>query len=137
MRKSTIKATFNSDIQTVWDIVTNNRDFEWRSDLSKIEVFDYGKRFMEYKKDGFATYFEITLKEPCKRYEFSMRNISFTGHWVGVFKPTENNGTEIILTEEIHVKSRMMELLSYIYMNLKKIQFTYVKDLKKKLGEID
>lgn len=136
MRKSTIKATFNSDVHTVWDIVTNNRDFKWRKDLSNVEVFDYGKRFMEYKKDGFATYFEITLQEPYKRYELNMKNINFNGRWIGTFKPTANNGTEIIITEEIHGNSRFMDLLSYFFMSLKKMQYNYVKDLRRKLDEI-
>ena len=37
MAISTIKATFQSKIQDVWDIVTTLEKNQWRSDLSKIE----------------------------------------------------------------------------------------------------
>lgn len=38
MAISTIKATFQSKVQDVWDIVTSLEKYQWRSDLSKIEI---------------------------------------------------------------------------------------------------
>ena len=46
MRKSSITAQFDSDIKKVWDVVTNNGDSSWRSDLSHIEELDGGKSFV-------------------------------------------------------------------------------------------
>lgn len=40
MKKSTITAQFPCDIKTVWDIVVNNENYRWRSDLSKIVIID-------------------------------------------------------------------------------------------------
>lgn len=136
MRKSSISATFQADVQTVWNIVTDNNNYAWRSDLTKIEILEGGNRFIEYTKDGFSMNFTITAKEDLKRYEFDMENKNMTGHWVGIFNNTEDNGTRIDFTEELYIRDPVMELLSHIFMNLKKIQQVYVTDLKKALKEM-
>lgn len=135
MRKSNITAVFAANVETVWKFVTDNSNYSWRSDLSKIEQADNGKTFTEFTKQGFETSFNITVKDLYKRYEFDMQNKNFTGHWVGIFSRTESNGTRIDFTEEIKIKNPVIEILSYLFMNLKKIQLTYIKDLKKVLGE--
>ena len=47
MAVSTITATFQYDIETVWKTVTSLENFSWRSDLSKIEILN-DKQFVEY-----------------------------------------------------------------------------------------
>jgi len=136
MRKSNITASFDADLKTVWGIVTNNENYAWRSDLLKIEVSDHANSFTEYTKNGFSTNFVITVKEDYKRYEFDMSNQNMVGHWTGIFSKIENGGTLIDFTEEIHIKNPMMEVLSYLFMNLKKMQETYVKDLKKQIATV-
>lgn len=131
MKSSTIVANFNSNIEQVWDVVTNNNVFDWRSDLSKIKVID-NNRFDEYTKDGFKTEFTITLKEDMKRYEFDMNNKNMTGHWTGIFTKA-GKGTKIEFTEEVCVSNPIMKLFVGIF--LKKQQATYVSDLRKALGE--
>ncbi|MDD4569680.1 MAG: DNA alkylation repair protein [Tepidanaerobacteraceae bacterium] len=79
MRKSEIVDEFTSDIQKVWNIVTNNEDYKWRSDLERIEISDKGRTFIEYTKNGFQTKFIITKKIECSRYEFKMENSGFKG----------------------------------------------------------
>lgn len=135
MRKSNITATFTADVETVWKVVTDNSNYKWRSDLSKIEQAEDGKNFIEFTKEGYETTFTITVKEPYTRYEFDMSNNNFTGHWIGIFSKTENNGTKIDFTEEIKIKNPVIEILSYLFMNLKKMQLTYISDLKKALGQ--
>jgi hypothetical protein len=134
-RKSEIIAYLNSDIKSVWDVVTNNRDFKWRSDIEGIEIFNDGKEFIEYHKKGASTKFKITKKREFREYEFNMENKMFTGFWTGYFFEVENGGTKIIFKENIFIKNPIIAILSYIFMNLKKIQTTYVEDLKKKLRE--
>lgn len=34
MKKSVIKAKFRSDIKKIWEVVTDNSNYAWRSDLS-------------------------------------------------------------------------------------------------------
>ena len=135
MRKSTITAAFQADIKTVWNFVTDNENYLWRSDLSKIEVIGNGNTFIEHTKEGYQTQFHITAKEPYSRYEFDMENKNFSGHWIGIFTALENGGTKICFAEELNIKNPAMEILSYLFMNLKKIQEQYVNDLRKALNE--
>ena len=136
-RTSEITAYFNSDIKSVWNVVTNNSDYKWRSDLERIEILNDGKEFTEYTHNGYATNFIITEKKEYREYKFNMENKMFTGFWTGYFSKTESGGTKIIFTENIFIKNPIIKLLSYFFMNLKKMQEIYVSDLKKKLSEQD
>ena len=40
MIQSNIKKQFSCDRNKLWDIITDNSNYEWRSDLSKIEIID-------------------------------------------------------------------------------------------------
>lgn len=133
MKKSTITATFKSDVKAVWNVVTDNTTYAWRSDLSKIVCTEDGKSFTEYAKNGFSTLFTITYKVPFERYEFDMENKNMTGHWIGIFTETPDGGTQIDFTEEVEAGNPIMKLLAGIY--LKKQQHTYVNDLRRELGE--
>ena len=129
MAVSNIKAVFQSNIQDVWNIVTSLEKYQWRSDLSKIEIINE-KQFVEYTKDGYATTFTITTSEPFKRWEFDMENSNMKGHWTGIF--TEKDGrTEIDFTENVTAKKLIMK--PFVKAFLKKQQELYVSDLKKAL----
>ena len=136
MRKSTITATFDSDIQKVWDVVTDYRNYAWRSDLSKISIPlngpSNGPYFIERDKKGFPTLFTVTLEIPCERYEFDISNDNLSGHWVGLFSQSGSK-TQVIFTEKIKVRNPIMNLFVGSY--LKKQQATYIADLRKALGE--
>ena len=134
-RKSEITATFKSDIKTVWNVVTNTSDYKWRSDIEKVNIIDNGNAFVEYTPNGICTKFIITKKHSYNRYEFNMENKNFTGFWIGNFSKTEKGGTKIVFTENIFIKNPFIRALSYLFMDLKKIQNTYILDLKRKLGE--
>lgn len=129
MAVSNIKAVFPCNAQKVWDIVTSLENYQWRSDLIKIEVINE-TQFVEYTKDGYATTFTITSSEPYKRWAFDMENSNMKGHWTGLF--TEKNGqTEIVFTEDVTPKKWIMK--PFIKGFLKKQQELYVADLKKEL----
>lgn len=129
MAISNIKAVFQSNVQNVWNIVTSLEKYQWRSDLSKIEIINE-KQFIEYTKDGYATTFTITVSEPCKRWEFDMENSNMKGHWIGIF--TEREGqTEIDFTEDVTAKKLVMK--PFVKAFLKKQQELYVSDLRKAL----
>lgn len=132
MKKATVIARFHSSIETVWNIVTDNTTFDWRSDIVKIEVSDDGNRFTELTKDGFETEFTIVLKKPYERYEFDMKNKNMNGHWIGLFSK-DGSGTKIEFTEEVEVANPIMNLFVKSY--LKKQQAAYITDLRKAMGE--
>ncbi len=130
MAISNIKSTFSFDIERVWNIVTSQENYLWRSDLSKIEIKKLDKQFVEYTKDGYSTNFTITVYEPNERYELDMENENMKGHWIGIF--SYNNGeTTIDFTENVTAKKLFMKPFVKLY--LKKQQATYIRDLKKAL----
>ncbi|PJI07232.1 MULTISPECIES: SRPBCC family protein [Clostridium] len=132
MKRSIITASFKADIKKVWEVVTNNNKYEWRSDLSKVDVSQDGNSFTEYTKDNFPTKFTVTLKKPYEKYEFDMINKNMKGHWIGIFT-SSNDGTKIEFVEEVSVNNPIMNLFVGFY--LKKQQAIYISDLKRKLGE--
>ncbi|MDO5516696.1 MAG: hypothetical protein Q4F66_04025 [Clostridium sp.] len=135
--KSEISAQFNSDIKKVWNTVTNNEDYSWRSDIEKIEILDHGDAFVEHSKNNIKTTFYITKKVKYDSYEFKMENKNFFGTWKGCFMETKDGGTKIIFTEEIFMKNLIMRVLSHLFMNPSKMQSSYINDLRIKLGEFD
>lgn len=130
MIKSTIKEQFNCDKNKLWEIITDNTNYLWRSDLAKIEVID-NNNFIEYAKNNYPTYFTITKKEKLKEYQFNLKNSNLEGKWVGKFKELSNGNIELEFTEELEIKNFIMKLLAKPY--LKSQQKRYMKDLKKEL----
>ena len=129
MAISNIKALFQSNVKTVWNVVTSLEKYQWRSDLSKIEILNE-KQFVEYTKDGFTTTFTITVSEPYRRWEFDMENDNIKGHWAGIFTE-KGDWTEIDFTENVVAKKLIMK--PFVKAFLKKQQKLYVSDLKKEL----
>ena len=126
------KIQLSSDIASVWSLVTDLTNYQWRSDLSSIEVKEGGSVFIEHTKDGFMTTFTITVWEPLLRYEFDMENKNMKGKWIGIFEDNEK-GTLLDFTEDVEVRNPVMRLMAKPY--LKKQQTLYMKDLKNALGE--
>ena len=132
MIRSNIKKQFSCDRNKLWDIITDNSNYAWRSDLSKIEIID-DIHFVEYTKNNFPTYFTITSKEKLKEYKFDLKNANLKGKWIGIFKELPNGNIELDFTEEIEVNSFIMKLLAKSY--LKSQQKRYMRDLEKELNK--
>ena len=132
MIKSNIKKQFSCDKNKLWDIITDNSNYKWRTDLLKIEIKDE-THFIEYTTNNFPTYFTITAKEKIKEYKFDLENTNLKGKWIGIFKELPNGNIELDFTEEIEVKNFIMKLLAKPY--LKSQQKKYMKDLEKELNK--
>ena len=126
MATSSVTAVFQCNVQNVWDIVTSLEKYQWRSDLSKIEIVNENQ-FIEYTKEGYPTTFTVTVCEPCKRWEFDMDNSNMQGHWTGIFRET-NGQAEIDFTEEVTAKKLFMR--PFVKAFLKKQQALYISDLR-------
>lgn len=131
MIKSNITKEFNCDIKKLWNIITDNTNYTWRSDLSKIEIID-DKHFIEYSKSNYPTYFTITSKVDLKEYKFDVESTNIKGKWTGIFKKLENGNTVLDFTEETETNNIIMKLLAKPY--LKSLQKRYVNDLEKELN---
>ena len=128
MAVSNIKALIPGELQKVWELVLDIENYgAWRSDLSKTEVIS-DKKFIEYTKEGYPTYFTITLVEPYRRWEFDMENSNMKGHWIGIFT-SKDDKTEIDFTEQVTAKKFFMK--PFVKSYLKKHQTQFVMDLKK------
>lgn len=132
MIRSNIKKQFSCDKNKLWDIITDNSNYKWRTDLLKIEITDE-THFIEYTTNNFPTYFTITAKEKLKEYKFDLENTNLKGKWIGIFKELPNGNLELDFTEEIEVKNFIMKLLAKPY--LKSQQKKYMKDLEKELNK--
>lgn len=132
MIQSNIKKQFSCDRNKLWDIITDNSNYEWRSDLSKIEIID-DTHFVEYTKNNFPTYFTITSKEKLKEYKFDLENTNLKGKWIGIFKELPNGNIELDFTEEIEVNNFIMKIFVKSY--LKSQQKRYMRDLERALNE--
>lgn len=132
MIKSNIRKQFKCDKEKLWMIITDNTNYSWRSDLSKIEIVD-NTHFIEYTKNNFPTFFTITVKEKLKEYKFDLENTNLKGKWIGIFKELPNGNIEIDFTEEIEVNNFIMKLLAKPY--LKSQQKRYIRDLEKELNK--
>ena len=134
MATANIKMSFDTSIERIWNTVTSNTDYSWRSDIDKIETAGSGSHFTEYTKSGFATNFTVTAFEPYKRYEFDMENENMYGHWTGVF--TETGGkVQADFTEEVYAKKFFMK--PFVGHYLKKQQKQYINDLINVLNNND
>lgn len=127
-------AVFSSDIKKVWETVTNNMDYDWRTDIKSIEILD-DNQWLEHYDNGRFTKFILKKKIAYEEYVFEMENQMFTGVWTGYFSALDSGGTKAILTEKIFIKNPIIRIISYLSWDLKKIQEVYIRDLKNKLGE--
>ncbi len=132
MIKSKIKKQFKCNKNKLWNIITNNNNYSWRSDLSKIEIIDE-THFIEYDKNNFPTYFTITSKEYLKEYTFNIENTNIKGRWIGLFKDISKDTIELDFTEEVEVNNFIMKLLAKTYFKVN--QNRYMKDLEKELNK--
>ena len=133
MRSSSIMATFDTNIETIWNASTDNKDFSWRSDLDRVEIIDE-LTFIEYSHGGVATTFTITNIIPCQLYQFDMENKFFCGKWQGEYEQLNSTQSRLIFTETLKIHNPFIEFLSYFTMNLKKQQQLYMADLAGKLS---
>ena len=135
-RTSTAMQVVDFRIEDVWSVITNNKDWKWRTDLENLKIIN-SKEFIEYGKGGFEVRFRITKKEKYKVYAFDMDSEAFFGKWTGKFKKLSNEKTKITFTESIIYKKLLYKIFASLFVNLRKIQDTYMRDLKKKLKEKD
>lgn len=130
MIKSNIKKELNCDLEKLWNVITYNTNYNWRSDLSKIEIID-DTHFIEYTKNNYPTHFTITSKVYLKEYQFDIENTNMKGRWTGLFKESDNGKVLLDFTEEIETDHFIMKLLAKPY--LKSQQKRYMRDLEQAL----
>lgn len=135
MKTSVLTAELGSEIEQVWNAVTDNRNYQWRSDISEVEWMDIGRSFIEKDKNGIKTEFYITNKITCKVYEMDFHNKNLKGHFCGQFERTVSGGTRLTLTETVQFRSLWIAIAAGVTGALKRMQKNYVSDLKRLLAK--
>ena len=134
-RISTATEVLNFRIEDVWDTITDNKNWQWRSDLQDLKIIN-DKEFIEYGKGSLKIHFTITKNEKYKVYGFTMNSKHFSGEWIGNFEKLPDGKTKITFSESLVYKKLLLKIFASFFINLKAIQDVYMRDLKKKLGEI-
>lgn len=123
------KVLINSSPKEIYEIITNNEFYLWRSDLSEVKIID-NKNFIEYTNKKFPTFFSIIKKTKNKKYEACMNNNNLEGKFIVELKQVENK-TELIIREEVEIIDNKKKMLGKLF--LKKMQKKYIDDLIKEL----
>ena len=124
---SIITDVIDAPITLVYNIVTDNKNFQWRKEVENIELLEDG--FIEYYKGGGHTLFKNIQKKEYEYYAFTMQHKLFNGEWEGKFE-SYNGRTKVYFQEKIHIKNFFLRLIVPFFWNLKRIQQNYITALK-------
>ena len=124
---SIITDVIDAPITLVYNIVTDNNNFQWRKEVENIELLEDG--FIEYYKGGGHTLFNNIQKKENEYYAFTMQHKLFYGEWEGKFE-LYNGGTKVCFQEKIYIKNFFLRLIAPLFWNLKHIQQNYIITLK-------
>jgi len=124
---SIVTDVINAPIALVYNIVTDNKNFQWRKEVENIELLEDG--FIEYYKGGGHTLFNNIQKKENEYYAFTMQHKLFYGEWEGKFE-SYNGGTKVCFQEKIYIKNFFLRLIAPLFWNLKCIQQNYITTLK-------
>ena len=129
MKKVEMKVYFKSDVEKVFNVITNMKDCSWRSDLSKVECIDDGK-YIEYNLKNHPTKIIVTEYLKNIQFEYDIQNEYYKGHWCGQFAPLKDGGCVMYLLF-------YFESVSFLgkFINVDKFEKRYIEDLKKELNE--
>lgn len=121
------KIIFQTDLDILWDVITNNNDYSWRSNIKEIKVLD-DKRFVEIDHEGVETVFTIITFDENKKYEIDYENEDLKGHWVGLFYLT-SQGAELDMVEDVEAKNALLSL--FVPKTLKQMREVYIEDIQR------
>lgn len=127
---------FKKDKKTIWNLMTDIKDQQWRSNLTNIEVFDDGSRFIENSLDGYATEYQVKIFEPYNRLEIKIENDSIEGSYLIIFSDMDeevDKGTEITFVYDVEAKNVVQKPFVKNYVETQ--MTVYIKDLCAALGE--
>lgn len=130
------KGSFPIPPEILYEIVTNNHDWQYRRSLKDLTILE-SKNEMEIWEetthDGTVIRFQTLKKLPSSFYSFNMETALFTGYWTGEFETDQQNGTLFTTTEYIRIKNPFIKTLSYLFFDIDKLMEEYLEDLQIKI----
>ena len=132
LKKETI---YNASIETVYNTVTNNKDWKYRKSLDDLRIIETNGdiEVWEEVSGGTVIQFKTKEKRPFTFYSFEMNNKLFKGNWFAEFESVENGKIRFTATESIEYKNPFIRVIGYAFMNLDKFMEIYQSELRDKV----
>jgi len=127
---------YNAPPEKVYDIVTDNDNWSYRTELQSLEITERkGDKevWIEKTKDGAETTFRTLDKKPYSFYSFNMENKMFTGYWTADFIEKDNGKTHFIAKEHIQIKNPFIKAVSYVFFDIRKLMEQYQENVRKRI----
>lgn len=130
-RTETKQCILNAPVDVVFDIVTNNQEWHYRSSLDDLEIIRTQGDIEEWEEttNDVTIRFKTLEKRPHSFYSFEMDSKMFTGEFRATFEPMEGGKTLFTATEKIEYKNLFYRLVGYAFMDLNKFMTTYQEEL--------
>jgi len=131
----TKQTVFSAPIETVYNTVTNNIDWIYRTSLDDLKIIETNGDFEIWDEisGGITIRFKTKEKRPFTFYSFEMNGKFFRGEWFAEFETVENEQTLFTATETIEYKNLFIRVIGYVFMDLGKFMETYQNELRNKL----
>lgn len=132
----TKQSVYDASPQTVYNIVTDNNDWTYRSDLSNLQIIEKQgdiEAWKETDRKGNVILFRTKEKVPCSFYSFDMKSRIFTGYWTAYFEELPEGKTLFTATEHIRINNPIIKVLSYLFFDIGKYMEKYQSDLDLKI----
>ena len=132
----TRSSVFEVSQVVLYQIVTDNTDWQYRTDLKDLVIIERNgeiETWNEIAKNGAVIKFNTKEKVPFSLYSFTMESNLFSGYWTADFKENDGGGTLLTATEYVRMKNPFIRTLSYLFFNLGSFMEMYQIDLQKKV----
>ena len=132
----TRQTVFDASIETVYNTVTNNREWTYRASLDDLRIIETDGDFEIWDEvsDGITIRFKTKEKRPFTYYSFEMDSKFFQGEWFAEFETVESGKTLFKATESIEYKNPFLRVIGYTFVNLGKFMETYQTELRNELA---
>ncbi len=138
-RKVTRQSIFKASPDIVYSVVTNNEDWNYRTDLRELQIIAKEgdiEIWDEIAKNGNVIRFTTREKIPYSFYSFDMESNLFTGYWTANFIPTDSGDTAFIATEYLRIKNPFIKVFFYLFFDVGKFMEIYQTNLRLKIVEL-
>lgn len=123
--------------EAVWHVLTDWAHMDWRGDLESIRVSWDGEvqTIVETLRNGATARFIVTKWEPPAEFEKVLAGEVVSRRWGVTLALVGPEETRVTLREEYVFKSRLLSLLSRLYVPVREGQKRYLKALETRLKD--
>lgn len=136
IRVVTKETEYDASVEKVFNTVTNNRDWKYRTSLDDLKIIESRGdiEIWDEFSGGNVIRFTVKDKKPYSVYSFEMESKLFKGYWIAEFESVSNEKTRFKATESIEYRYPFIKVIAFAFMNLDNYMETYQNELRNKLG---